>query len=193
MSHGIPSLALSGILALGASFAAQAAAGDARQYYVTDNIVGSMLPQEIISSPVPFDGTYATLTAGQKAVLFQDYENLSPGDEPPFPLYGVRHLVKPLVPFADTWNPVGPLVASVEVDSRGNARAVTVYSSPDSRMTRIVSGALAFEKYKPASCGGQPCTMQYVLRLNFPARHAMPVEEVAFHHYDQATGDFTRH
>ena len=192
MSHAIRSIALSGVVALSATFAAQAATDGARQYHVTDVIVGSVLPQDIITGPLPFDSTYAGLTSEQKAVLFQDYESLGAGDEPPFPLYGVRHLVKPLISFADTWNPVGPMVASVEVDSKGNATSVTVYQSPDPQLTRLLGGALAFEKYKPASCKGQPCTMQYVLRLNFPERHPMPVQEIAFHHYDPVTGDFTR-
>jgi hypothetical protein len=192
MSYGKQTLSLCGVLAMAATFAAQAADDGARQYHVTDVLVGSVVPQAIISGPLPFDSTYAALTPEQKAVLFSDYESLAPGDEPPFPLYGIRHLVKPLVPFAETWSPVGPLVAAVDVDSKGNAVAVTVYRSPDPALSRVVSGALTFETYKPALCQGQPCRMQYVLRLDFPDRHGMPVSELAFKNYDQARGDFTR-
>jgi len=114
MSKGIHFLALSGLLACSASFAAQVYTEGAYRYHVTDFMVGSMLPKSVISGPLPFDSTYAALTSEQKAVLFSDYERLSPGDEPPFPLYGIHHVVKPLLSFAEMYNPVGPLVASVK-------------------------------------------------------------------------------
>ena len=195
MSPGFPSLALCGVVALALPLAApaqgQAAADSALAYHVTDTIVGSVVPQVIINGPVPFDSTYAGLTAGQKAVLNQDYENLAAGDEPPYPLYGVRHLIQPLISYAETYSPIGPMIASVEVDSKGDAVAVKVYRSPDPEMARILSGAMALEKYKPASCQGKPCRMEYVLRLYFPDRHGMPVQELAFHHYDQSTANFS--
>jgi hypothetical protein len=193
MNHGIRTLALAGALAAGMPLAAQAAAsGDATQYHIGDILVGSVLPQEIVTGPVPFDSPYAALTSAQKAVLSNDYENLSAGDEPPFPLYGIRHMIKPLIPFAETWNSEGPLIASAEVDSWGNAVAVTVYRSPDPQVTRLVSGAMTFEKYKPASCSGRPCSMQYVLRLNFPGRNALPVTTIALHPYDGVPGQLMR-
>jgi len=184
MRHAIRTLALSGVVAAAVPFTVQAATDDARQYHVKDVLAGSVLAQAIINGPVPFDSTYAELTPEQKAVLFQEYESLSLGDEPPFPLYGVRHAIRPLIPFAETWNPVGPLVASVDVDSKGDAIAVTVYKSPDPQLTHLVSSALALEKYKPGTCQGQPCRMQYVLRLDFPDRRASPVQVLAFRRYD---------
>jgi hypothetical protein len=189
MAHGFQTLALCGVVALGASFTPSAAADDALQYHIRDVLVGSVLAQPIVNGPVPFDVPYAALTPGQKAVLFQDYESLSPGDEPPFPLYGIRHLIRPVIPFAETWNPKGPLVASVDVDSKGDAISVTIYKSPDPQLTRLVSHALAVEKYKPGACQGQPCRMQYVLRLDFPDRRGSSVQVLAFRSYDTAADD----
>ena len=166
MKHPIAILALAGLLGL----AAAAASASELPYRITDTITGSLLPQEIIRAAVPFDGRYSELTAAEKATLASDYDNLPAGDEPPFPLYGLRHMVKPLVRFADTYSPIGPLVASVEVDSQGHAGEVTVYKSPDPQLTRVVAGMLALESYKPALCHGQPCKMTYVLRLDFPQR-----------------------
>jgi hypothetical protein len=185
MACDVRTLALVCGIAVGTSFATQAATDPSRQYRVTDVFVGSILPQSIVTGPVPFDSPYAALTAEQKAVLAQDYESLSPGDEPPFPLYGVRHLIRPLISFAENWNPVGSLVAAVEVDSKGDAVTVTVYKSPDPEITRIASSALAVEKYKPAECKGQPCRMEYLLRLDFSPRHGLPVDQ---YHVDPAMG-----
>ena len=177
MKHRITVPALFGALGLVAAFAAGA---QELPYRLTDTLTGSMLPQEIVRGAVPFDGSYAELNADQKATLARDYDNLPAGDEPPFPQYGLRHMLKPVVRFADTWGPVGPLVASVEVDSQGHASAVTVYRSPDPRLTQLVAAAMQFESYKPGVCHGQPCKMSYVLRLDFPERGGQPVQTAGF-------------
>jgi hypothetical protein len=185
MSHAIRILAATGAIAASVSFTVQAATDEARhRYQVRDVLAGSVLAQPIINSHVPFDSTYGALTADQRAVLFQDYESLSPGDEPPFPLYGVRHAVRPLISYIETWNPVGPLVASVDVDSKGDAVEVTVYKSPDQQLSRLASKALALEKYKPGVCKGAPCRMQYVLRLDLPDRRSTPLQVIPMRGYD---------
>ena len=183
-------LALAGATALAA---ASAALADQPTYRISDTLVGSMLPQDIIRAPVPFDARYSELTADQKATLASDYDNLPAGDEPPFPLYGLRHMVKPLVRFGDTYNPVGPVVASVMVDSQGNAGEVIVYKSPDPQLTRVVAGMLALETYKPATCHGQPCKMAYVLRLDFPRHDGQPAQTAAFNRFDPNSHTFNTH
>jgi hypothetical protein len=178
-------------MAAAVPFTAQAANGAAPQYHLTDILSGSVLPQPVIDGALPFDSTYAALTIEQKAVLFDSYERLGPGDEPPYPLYGVRHLVKPLISYAEISQAAGTLEATVDVDAKGDAVAVTVYRAPDYQMAKIVSGALVFEKYKPAKCEGQPCSMKYVLRLDFPGRQGLPLQEIAFKHYNNR-GNFAQ-
>ena len=177
MKHRIAVLALA---ALAGVLAGSAAMADELPYRITDTLVGSMLPQEIIRAAVPFDGSYAELNAEQKATLAADYENLPAGDEPPFPQYGLRHMLKPVVRFADTYSPVGRLVASVEVDPQGHATEVKIYKSPDPQLTRVIAAALQFEPFKPGVCHGQPCRMSYVLRLDFPERGGQPVQTAGF-------------
>ncbi len=190
MKHRHLILALAGALGLAAGSAALA---EEFPYRITDTLVGSMLPQGIIRAPIPFDARYEELSGDQKATLGRDYDGLPPGDEPPFPLYGLHHMVKPLVRFADTASPVGSLIASVMVDSQGHAGEVTVYQSPDPLMTRLVGGMLALEAYKPASCHGQPCKMAYVLRLDFPRRANLPVQVSAFDHFDVNSHSLNSH
>jgi len=190
MKHHIAILALAGAAGLLAGSAAHA---DEMRYHLADTLTGSMLPQEIMRSALPFDSRYEELTPADKATLARDYESLPPGDEPPYPLYGLRHMVKPLVRFADTYSPVGPLVASVMVDSQGHAGEVTVYKSPDPQLTRVVVAALALESYKPALCHGQPCKMAYVLRLDFPRRGTQPVRTTGFTNSEQDKDTLMHH
>jgi hypothetical protein len=168
----------------------RAAVDEEGAYHLKGSVVGSALRQVVLSGTMPFDKTYAELTSDQKAVLASDYEELPPGDEPPFPIYGVGHLVRPLMSFVEAANVVGPLVASVLVDSQGDAVRATVYKAPDPALAQLASSALSTEKYKPGVCKGQPCRMEYVLRLYLPMRSpGLPVDELRI---DPATGNFGR-
>jgi len=170
-----------------------AAAAEPMPYRIAEPVTGSLVPQDIILSPAPFDGRYDELTPAQKAVLADDYENMPAGDEPPYPLYGLRHMIKPVVRYAAAAAPVGPLVASVVVDSQGKPGAVTVYRSPDPQLSRLVAAALSFESFKPAVCHGQPCRMDYVLRLDFPQRGSNPVTASFFNETDPNARRFVGH
>jgi len=170
-----------------------AAGADEMPYRITDNITGSLVPQAIILSAAPFDGRYDELTAAQKAALADDYENMPAGDEPPYPRNGLRHMIKPVVRYADTAAPVGKLVASVVVDSAGKPGAVTIYRSPDPEVARLVAAALSFESFKPAVCHGQPCRMDYVLRLDFPQRNGNPLTTTVFNEKDPNARGYTGH
>jgi hypothetical protein len=84
-------------------------------------------------------------------------------------------------------------VASVVVDSQGKPGAVTVYRSPDPQLSRLVAAALSFESFKPAVCHGQPCRMDYVLRLDFPQRGSNPVTASFFNETDPNARRFVGH
>jgi len=60
-------------------------------------------------------------------------------------------------------------------------------------LTRLVSGALNLEKYKPASCQGQPCRMQFVLRLDFPDRRSLPVTNLELQRGERNIGAVFTH
>jgi hypothetical protein len=190
MKHRIAILVLAGVMAL---VAGSAASAEELPYQISDTVTGSMVPQQIIRSAAPFDGRYSDLTPQQKAALASDYESLPAGDEPPYPLYGLRHMIRPVVRYADTAAPVGSLLASVVVDSQGEPGEVTVYRSPDAEMTRLVAAALSFEKYKPGVCHGQPCRMSYVLRLDFPQRGGLPITTSSFSTNDTGWRGFPGH
>jgi outer membrane biosynthesis protein TonB len=57
------------------------------------------------------------------------------------------------------------LLLAVDVNSSGEATAVSVMSSPDDRLTQYAAGVLMKAKYKPARCNGAPCAMEYPVRF----------------------------
>ena len=180
MKHRLALLALASAAVLASG---PASAQDMR-YHVTDIITGSVLPQEIIRSSAPIAGRYDQLTPDEKAAVASDYENLAPGDEPPYPMYGVRHLLAPVVRYVDADRPLGPLVASVVIDAQGKPGQIVVYKSSDQTLTRFVASQLATEEFKPAVCHGQPCEMTYLLRLDFPRRGGQHVTASSFTDFD---------
>ena len=91
----------------------------------------------------------------------------------------MRHLLNPVIRFAELQGPSGPMTATVMVDGQGKPGKITIYNSPDSVMTKLVASQLAIEQYKPAVCHGQPCEMPFVLRLAFAAHDGEP--RSAFH------------
>ena len=58
----------------------------------------------------------------------------------------------------------------VEIDSQGKPVSVSVYQSPDPKMTQVVGTILMLQSYKPALCNGEPCSMQFPFRINFTMR-----------------------
>ncbi len=184
MKHRIVPLALATAIAL----IAGSVAAQEMHYRITDTIVGSVLPQDIIRSSEPIDGRYSDLTPAQKAAVASNYETIAAGDEPPYPMYGVRHMISPIVRYADAGQPVGALTATVVIDAQGKPGKIIVYKSPDQVLTRFVASQLATEEFKPAVCHGEPCEMTYVLHLDFPRRMAQPVTQSSFTDLDMTSG-----
>ena len=152
-------------------------------YSLKDASLGTMIPQAYMTSNVPFDRTWAQLDSAQKAVVAADYESLPAGDEPPFPRYGLAHLVKPADKFFQTWSWSNGFAASVSVDSLGAVREIKVFESPNPDVTKLLAALLVNEPFKPATCGGEACARDYVLRLAFPHRDQNPVSRTAYAHY----------
>jgi hypothetical protein len=142
---------------------AQASAAPA--FTLKDIFTGSIIALDVASAAIPFDKTWAELTPQQQEIVRSDYETMPPGDEPPFPLHGLKRIVQPIAKRADSTGDFGKLIASVTVDGEGNAHDVVVYKSPSKELTALAAAGLIDTKFKPAACKGQPCTMAFVLRV----------------------------
>jgi hypothetical protein len=167
-----PALLAAGLLAAAAG---AAHADDPATYSIRETVTGTMIGESVITAHVPFEKTYAEMNPAQRAILAADYESMPPGDEPPYPALGLSHFTPDLVRYVEATHATGKLVAAVEVDPQGQARSVTVYKTPDAGMAQLVTALMVKESYKPARCGGSPCVMQYVLRLDFPERSAQHI------------------
>lgn len=150
-----------------------AAQADDRQYNIKQDEprTGSMIRRyEIQGSTLPINKRYHELSAGEREFLNSMYENIRPGDEPPFPAEGLKPIYDSVRKAQQKLLVTGKLILVVTVDSSGEASAVKAIGSPSDEMTRFVASVLMLVKYKPAVCGGSPCQMDYPFSFDFETR-----------------------
>jgi hypothetical protein len=92
------------------------------------------------------------------------YESIAPGDEPPFPLDGLKPVVwKGQAKLLGT----GELFLIATVEANGVVAQVKAIGSPSPEMTKFASTVLLLTKFKPAVCAGRPCKMDFPLWYSF--------------------------
>jgi len=116
---------------------------------------------------LPYDRSYAQLSPEQKAVLRAEYDSVGPNDEPPYPKYGLSEVADAVARMPVRAPIDGEVVLTVRVDERGDAKSVSLYKTPDDRLSNLIAATLTRIKFKPGLCEGRPCAMDYVFRFHF--------------------------
>ncbi len=116
---------------------------------------------------VPINLSYEQLSPENRAKFKENYESMADGDEPPFPQGGLKVVLEPIHKAQSKLLVQGDLFLTAMVDASGVAQSVTAIGSPSPEMTRFAAGVLVFTKFKPAICSGQPCSMEFPLRILF--------------------------
>lgn len=110
---------------------------------------------------------YAQLPEQDKESLRGWWENIAPGDEPPFPVRGLRDLFDPLRKAHNALQDAGSLFAVATIGSDGKVADVKVYEAPSKKMGDFAARVLLLTDFKPAVCSGAPCQMEFPLRMKF--------------------------
>lgn len=117
---------------------------------------------------VPTQASWSALTIGQQNRVRAQYEALEDGDEPPYPIEGVREFFRAVTNINSFQGPAdGTLHLLVLVGADGQAKSVRAIGAPDKEMVRPVSTVAMLQRYKPALCRGQPCEMMYAVSFGF--------------------------
>lgn len=119
----------------------------------------------ITGSQLPFNKRWSALTTEQQAIVRSWYADLSPDDEPPFPMHGTRAIFDAVHMVVQNLAGSGRLTIFVTVEADGKASGVDILQAPSPDIARAVAVALVTEPYKPGRCKGQPCRMQFPLRV----------------------------
>ena len=137
----------------------------------SDARTGTNIKQSVVVGwGVPLDKTYAELTEAQRAQVKARYESMGPDDEPPFPARGLEPIYRAIAAAQQRLLVEDALSIVVDVNSLGEATAVSVLRPSSPAMTQFVAAVLLREHYKPAVCAGTPCRMQLPFRIDFNTR-----------------------
>lgn len=129
---------------------------------------GSMIKRYIVyGSALPVNKRYHEFTPEEKALLNQFYEKIEPGDEPPFPVDGLRPILEAVQKAQAKLLVQGDLILLVEVAANGEPTQVKAIGAPSPEMVNFAASLLLVTKFKPAICSGQPCKMEFPFRYNF--------------------------
>jgi hypothetical protein len=167
-------LVLAVSVSVSASINALAQSDPPPQFKVTEEIrTGSIIRKDVAwSSKLPLNRTYAQLTDEQKKSLHDNYESIAPGDEPPYPIEGLKPLVIAITQAQEALRARGELKLIVTVSADGKGKKVEVIGTVDNpKMTDFAGQVMLLTKYKPAVCAGSPCTMQFGFRLKLQVKN----------------------
>jgi hypothetical protein len=142
----------------------------APQYSIREDIpaTGSMIRRNVVGpTRLPLNLTFEQLSAADRSILRNYYENIAEGDEPPFPTDGLRAIFDPLQKVQSKLLVSGVLRLVAIVDSDGVVQQVKTMGSPSPEMTRVAANVVMVTKFKPAICSGRPCAMEFPVFTEF--------------------------
>lgn len=128
---------------------------------------GTLLRKEMRwTSKIPLNKTYGELTPAQKKELHSMYESMPFGDEPPYPIDGMKPVFNAIKAGQEKLLARGVLNIAVTVKPDGTAKEVVdLGSTKNAEMTQFAAAVLMMTKFKPAICKGLPCESQFPINL----------------------------
>jgi hypothetical protein len=133
-----------------------------------DPPIGSNIRRYAVSpSPIPINRSYAELNGAERSVLHGWWERIPDGDEPPFPMEGLRPIHEAMRQAQYSLVVTGELFLVATVEPDGQVSAVKTIGSPTAEMTKFAATLLILTKFKPALCSGRPCRMDFPLHYLF--------------------------
>jgi hypothetical protein len=141
-------------------------AEDDHPYRMREEATGTRIPRPAASSPIPLDKRYEEFTPEERAKV-NALNGVKPGDEPPFPVRGLKPVMRNIIDLQRRGMRRGVATYGVRVDAEGVAQGIAVYQSPDEEFTKAIAYYLINTDYKPAKCDGKPCSGEYRFSFDF--------------------------
>lgn len=129
---------------------------------------GSMSIAPVIAmGSFPFRSEYSQLSESDRLRLRSYFPRMTEGDEPPYPMGGLKAIYGPMAEGAQRIYIRGEVDVSIHVDASGAAKQVAVLKASDPDLGQYVAAVSMFVKYKPATCSGVPCESDFPVRVRF--------------------------
>jgi hypothetical protein len=130
-------------------------------------IADAYIDRIVMRGALPYERSYEQLSPEQKAAVRAQYDSVGPNDEPPYPKYGLSDVADAVARMPRRAPLEGEVILTVHVDEGGNAKSVSIYKTPDAKLSNVVAATLTRSKFKPGLCEGRPCAMDYVFKYYF--------------------------
>lgn len=118
-------------------------------------------------SQIPLNRRYSALSPSERKILNELWENIPEGDEPPFPISGLKPIHAAMAKAQEALSVEGPLDLIASVNAEGEVTEVKAIGSPSPEMTKYAAAVLFNTKFKPAICAGKTCAMQFPFSFLF--------------------------
>ena len=145
------------------------AAVEVRSYRITNTTspVGTFIPALTATSPVS-GARWSDLSENERRIVRGSYATLEEGDEPPYPVDGMRPLFAALAKTTYIDRSFSGLVRmQVLVGVDGKPKSAATIGKLPPEVARFMAGNLMVIGYKPAICHGTPCEMLLPLTIRF--------------------------
>ncbi len=156
---------------LGIALLASCAAPQVNSQYgikFKDPPIGSHIRRYAVSpQSIPINKSYAELLAAERSKLHEWWERIPEGDEPPFPIEGLKPIYEAVSKAQAKLLVSGDLFLIATVEPDGQVAEVKAIGSPSPEMTKFAAAVLVLTKFKPAVCSGHPCRMEFPLSGKF--------------------------
>ena len=110
---------------------------------------------------------YEKLSERDRANLHSWWEAIPEGDQPPFPLKGLKPIFDGMLKAQHEFLVEGKLILIATIDTNGEVEQVKTIGSPSQQMTLFAASLVGMTKFKPAICSGKPCKMDFPLSFDF--------------------------
>lgn len=131
--------------------------------------VGSNMRPVEAKSLIPFAKRFHQLSDKQRKIYRTNFPGIEDNEVPPFPLNGFIELYKPIIKGHARTGGGGDLTLLATIDKEGNVDSLAIYSQPSKKLGDLATTVMFNTKFKPATCDGEPCEMQF--QFEFPMRH----------------------
>jgi hypothetical protein len=98
------------------------------------------------------------------------WKSTAQGDEPPFPLEGLKTILDPIRKGQQRLQETGALQLVATVSPQGDVASVAVLATPNKRLSDFAAQVLLLTRFKPAKCGGVACRMDFPVLLQMGVR-----------------------
>ena len=163
VSRIVPSIVLCGLI-----WGCANDPGASPAHVMRQDMSGSMsIAPAIAMGSFPFRSEYSQLSESDRLRLRSYFPRMAAGDEPPYPMGGLKSIYGPMAEGAQRIFIRGEVYISVHVDASGRAKQVAVLKASDPDLGQYVSAVSMFVNYKPAMCSGVPCESDFPVRVEF--------------------------